>query len=845
MNENIQNTDLITEFAQNMYCWILDPGSAPQSKRFEIAKMIQQQWLTYSVNGGTANAVALTTKAPISGYVEGMSFTFKALAANTGAVTINVDGVGAVSLVNTSGSPLNAGDLKSGSINIIIYDGTNFQLIGIGTTSAGGGHTILDDDTPLTQRSKLNFKGSAVSLTDDAINDQTIITIDYPDLSDYLTDNENSLTEISWQGDNGGFDTWYIYLAAGAFEVSAYSGAFGENLKIIANDSEASFFSHNIFSFRNETDTAYQNILVADPTADQHAASRIWTINQIAAGGGGAADGIFTPVQDITALKALNTTNAVNWPDKWMINVEDAGLYRLDRDSSSTEDLPGVVQPTTGVGRWFKISSQLSSHNLLELIQGGTTGEYYHLTSSQHAIVVATEESFTTALKDSIDDRPISAVLDLNSTQTIDFSSAKTIKVNAQLTASRVIDTITNASAQYKDVVIDVDDPNGFGVSFDAGLNVEELGSAPTSGQYTIDLLYLGDSYRAVYPETNVIASQVEIDASGYDGTLNLESTDDTVQKVANKFNTYDFSQKDENTQFLFPPEGATLEIDFSLGTNVVLNLGNFTTPVNPEISFINAPIGDTGRLIIKPYDSEPTWSSNVAAEVFPSTITSGNVIIYKVITIEEAGSDYHTLVNEAENITFGEAAYSVEETIKINFGNDSTTSPANWNTAQSAHADGVGHTISALIKFSDGSATGVSVTSDTLVGKGNAGYDSGISDGSDNDGRITKSFHSFGNATNWASETFNDLDPTKPYQVHYLYSSSTATTGDFRVTGLDGGGNALNAEELNANMQNNSTYTTVNNVYPTSGGNITVGFRDGGNLCAIILERSNKPFIS
>jgi hypothetical protein len=75
-------------------------------------------------------------------------------------------------------------------------------------------------------------------------------------------------------------------------------------------------------------------------------------VTGLEAGGG---TGIFEPVQDITALKALDTTTAADWPDKWAILVEDEGqFYRLDRDSAVSESLPRIVAPTTGVGRWIR-----------------------------------------------------------------------------------------------------------------------------------------------------------------------------------------------------------------------------------------------------------------------------------------------------------------------------------------------------------------------------------------------------------------------------------------------------------------------------------------------------------
>ena len=46
-----------------------------------------------------------------------------------------------------------------------------------GSVGGGGGHTIQDEGTPLTQRSNLNFAGTAVTVTDDSGNDATLVTI--------------------------------------------------------------------------------------------------------------------------------------------------------------------------------------------------------------------------------------------------------------------------------------------------------------------------------------------------------------------------------------------------------------------------------------------------------------------------------------------------------------------------------------------------------------------------------------------------------------------------------------------------------------------------------------------
>jgi hypothetical protein len=117
--------------------------------------------------------------------------------------------------------------------------------------------------------------------------------------------------------------------------------------------------------------------------------------NEISNATSGIASALLPPVQDITALKAIDTTSAVDYPDKIMINVEDNGLYRLDRQSSATEDLDRIVAPTTGTGRWIKMSASINDHNLLSNIQGGTTGQYYHLTLPELTVVQNTSGTNT------------------------------------------------------------------------------------------------------------------------------------------------------------------------------------------------------------------------------------------------------------------------------------------------------------------------------------------------------------------------------------------------------------------------------------------------------------------
>lgn len=98
----------------------------------------QKQAFTYSTVGGSANAITLTNSPAISSYANGLRLSFKASASNTSATTVNVNGLGAKNIYKLSGTSLVAltgGEIVSGAIYDITYDGTQFQL----SNSAGGG----------------------------------------------------------------------------------------------------------------------------------------------------------------------------------------------------------------------------------------------------------------------------------------------------------------------------------------------------------------------------------------------------------------------------------------------------------------------------------------------------------------------------------------------------------------------------------------------------------------------------------------------------------------------------------------------------------------------------------
>ena len=83
------------------------------------------------------DTITATVSPSLTAYAVGQTFKFIAAATNTGAVTINISALGAKSIVKNGSTALSAGELVSGSMYQIVYDGTNFQLIGAGGVTAG------------------------------------------------------------------------------------------------------------------------------------------------------------------------------------------------------------------------------------------------------------------------------------------------------------------------------------------------------------------------------------------------------------------------------------------------------------------------------------------------------------------------------------------------------------------------------------------------------------------------------------------------------------------------------------------------------------------------------------
>lgn len=96
--------------------------------------VVNSQALTlFATDSGAANAYILTFSTPFTGYTQGEIIYFIPSQSNTGASTVNVNGLGVVPIVNANGSALGANQILAGIITGIIYISGSFQLLSSGS----------------------------------------------------------------------------------------------------------------------------------------------------------------------------------------------------------------------------------------------------------------------------------------------------------------------------------------------------------------------------------------------------------------------------------------------------------------------------------------------------------------------------------------------------------------------------------------------------------------------------------------------------------------------------------------------------------------------------------------
>jgi len=124
-----------------------------------------------------------TVSPSLTAYTAGQIFSFVVGTTNTGAVTLNIDGLGAKAVTRTGAIALVAGGMVTGQVALVEYDGTRFQLLdpnaftdllisgaltygGVTLTNAvtGTGKMVLDTSPTVNNPTVTNYVESVVAV---------------------------------------------------------------------------------------------------------------------------------------------------------------------------------------------------------------------------------------------------------------------------------------------------------------------------------------------------------------------------------------------------------------------------------------------------------------------------------------------------------------------------------------------------------------------------------------------------------------------------------------------------------------------------------------------------------
>ena len=149
--------------------------------------------LPYAADTGAADAYAIALDPALSEYITGMPIFFKAANTNTGASTLNINGLGTKSIKKNVSDALAAGDIVVDQLVGVVYDGTNFQII-----------SSVKSDLPLNV-GDVRISLSATPRADEIkLNGASLSRTTYADLWTWAQANSIVVAEGSWSPNNTG-----------------------------------------------------------------------------------------------------------------------------------------------------------------------------------------------------------------------------------------------------------------------------------------------------------------------------------------------------------------------------------------------------------------------------------------------------------------------------------------------------------------------------------------------------------------------------------------------------------------------------------------------------------------
>jgi len=130
------------------------PSTIDNSYREALAQV--RRWAeqivhnVYAATTGASdpNTMRITPAIAPASLVQGSLYAFKAPTTNTGAVTLEVNTLGALTMFKHHDQDLAAGDIEENQMVLVQFDGVNFQMLSRSAIAPGSLDNVVEDTTP-------------------------------------------------------------------------------------------------------------------------------------------------------------------------------------------------------------------------------------------------------------------------------------------------------------------------------------------------------------------------------------------------------------------------------------------------------------------------------------------------------------------------------------------------------------------------------------------------------------------------------------------------------------------------------------------------------------------------
>jgi hypothetical protein len=130
-------------------------GNPTARTQYATVAGVQDGTYAYLTSVSGTNTIAATAALSMTAYATGQAFLFTPANANTGATTININSIGAKNIYH-SGAALAGGELQQNVPALIMYDGTQFNLVASGNAALAGIVTTKGDMLVATASARMS-----------------------------------------------------------------------------------------------------------------------------------------------------------------------------------------------------------------------------------------------------------------------------------------------------------------------------------------------------------------------------------------------------------------------------------------------------------------------------------------------------------------------------------------------------------------------------------------------------------------------------------------------------------------------------------------------------------------